>query len=143
MQKIAFVISPVDPIQTTDTVTLFAQYADQPWALLLDSAGDREADNQFDIILHSPSKTIEAYPTFTRITDITTGKVVDRNDDPIAVARELHHAFIGSIGSLVGPAVIKTLLPWSKEELSEKFSLIMPAITSGFGILPTPTSPHA
>lgn len=103
MQKIAFVISPVDPIQTTDTVTLFAQYADQPWALLLDSAGDREADNQFDIILHSPSKTIEAYPTFTRITDIATGKVVDRNDDPIAVARELHHAFIGSIGSLDQP----------------------------------------
>ena len=31
----------------------------------------------------------------------------------------------------------------NSEELSEKFSLIMPAITSGFGILPTPTSPHA
>ncbi|MDM7860986.1 aminodeoxychorismate synthase component I [Alteromonas sp. ASW11-36] len=103
MQKKAFVISPIRAAQPVDVLTLFAQYAGQPWALLFDSAGEREADNQFDILLHSPSKTIEAFPNSTRVTDVVTGAVVEHSGDPIAIARDIHRSFVESISEIEQP----------------------------------------
>ena len=47
----------------------------------------------------------------------------------------------GSIGSTVGPAVIKILFPFKDEEENE--SAIADAISYGSDILPSPISPHA
>ena len=79
---------------------LFAPYSHQAWSLLLDSAGQREQDSRYDILLHSPAITLETRGSQTRVVDHVNNTATDHTDDPIELARGIHHHFIHSVNHI-------------------------------------------
>jgi para-aminobenzoate synthetase component 1 len=69
-----------------DTADLFEAVADEPWALLFDSA-QRRGDGRYDIVCARPYATVTAHGV--QVTVTTSDGTLDREADPLAVLAEL------------------------------------------------------
>jgi para-aminobenzoate synthetase component 1 len=100
MQNTQYVIRAVSHGKPIDMANLFAPYSHQAWSLLLDSAGQREQDSRYDILLHTPAITIETRGSQTRVVDHVNNTATDHTDDPIELARGIHQHFIHSVNHI-------------------------------------------
>lgn len=106
MHKKRYIIEPLDNPNRLTSLEIFAQFANQPWSLLLDSAGDRPQDNRFDILLWAPATVIQTTENETTVLDIATGQVRTESGDPIAIIQHLHEQFIHSVIQVENPGEI-------------------------------------
>lgn len=97
MDKKAYIISQLDIPSAFSAETLFAHFSEQPWSMLFDSAGHADEDNRFDILLHSPVKTIVTTQTTTIIADTDGNNEDVSENDPITIAQNTHRDFVENI----------------------------------------------
>ncbi|MBT0587160.1 aminodeoxychorismate synthase component I [Alteromonas oceanisediminis] len=93
MQKQRYTIDPISPFSEADLTSLFEAFAETPWALLLDSAGDITGDNRFDIMLVDPQTTLVTEGLETRIWTASDGHTTISSDDPLILAERIHADF--------------------------------------------------
>ncbi|WP_100641549.1 aminodeoxychorismate synthase component I [Alteromonas facilis] len=97
MEKISYTITPATLPNSLSAKDIFEELSKTPWALFFDSAGDSAQDNQFDILLHSPAKTIVTYPQHSVVTDRLSGEETILNDDPIEIAQRTHRELLNNV----------------------------------------------
>lgn len=83
----------------TEITNIFAQFCDQPWAMLLDSANSHHHNARFDIIVASPIATLVAHGiSCTTVTNLDSKKVTQKQEaNPLDLLRQLSQDLIGDI----------------------------------------------
>lgn len=92
----AFSISPltlsIEILSLTKETTpldLFAQIANEPWSMWLDSGGSDHVDACFDILVWQPEITLCTYGNETRIHQCKTNNIEKSNDDPLELLNKI------------------------------------------------------
>lgn len=102
MQKNSYIIEQLESHPHTDLLAVFADYAEMPWSLLIDSAGSGNASNQYDILLHSPNYTVVCKNQKTIVTNLESNVKKLSFDEPIEEARKLHSNFKATVVEIKG-----------------------------------------
>ncbi|WP_332874228.1 aminodeoxychorismate synthase component I [Bowmanella yangjiangensis] len=82
---------------------LFAHFADQPWAILLDSAQSQHENGRYDILLADPVATIQTFEGTSQIWQRSTDSVETQKSDPLSLVEDLNHALFGDVPPLDAP----------------------------------------
>ncbi|WP_298441595.1 aminodeoxychorismate synthase component I [uncultured Ferrimonas sp.] len=84
---------------SVDPLSLFAPLAQRPWAMLLDSAIDPQAerhmDARYDIIVAEPLATLTTYGQRTRIEH--QGNVIESDEDPMLLLQQWQQRLLGTV----------------------------------------------
>lgn len=82
--------------QTVSTEQLFSLFADQPWAMWLDSCVSDHVDCQFDIIAWQPEVTLTTFANKTHINYLNKNLTEISTDDPLALINKIQQSIFGS-----------------------------------------------
>lgn len=78
---------------TVDTTAVFAHFATEPWAILLDSANAPHQDAKFDIICASPIATLITHSELTdiqlQLPQLAIPAHISASDDPFTLVKQL------------------------------------------------------
>lgn len=95
----------IAPFPAANLRTFFSRLAGEPWAMLLDSAGEPGEDNRFDILVADPLATLETQGASTHIRQ--GGETHHSTGDPLALLAQWQE-------QLLGPQQVETIpLPFT------------------------------
>lgn len=84
-------------------LNLFAHFAHQPWALLLDSAQSQHENGRYDILLANPVAHIQTFEGTSQIWQRSTDSVEYQSADPLSLVDALNSALFPDIEHLNAP----------------------------------------
>jgi para-aminobenzoate synthetase component 1 len=102
MQKSSLIIKPVPAATQDSLLSIFESVSEQPWSLLIDSAGSGKQSNRFDILLHSPKYTITTRGNATSIVNCENRAQKLSFADPISEAQSLHNLLVSQVQQING-----------------------------------------
>lgn len=82
-------VTPLSLPANYDMATLFAHYADQDWAILLDSANSQHQDGQFDLMVAAPVATLITTGQSSSICYRLVDRRLTRTGDPLILLQQL------------------------------------------------------
>ena len=110
----ATVISATElPLKSgTSAESIFSHFADQPWAMWLDSGNSDHVDSRFDILVWQPLVTLTTHGDSTDICFADSGEVETSTEDPLLLLKVLQtklfnipdssHEFLPFLGGALG-----------------------------------------
>ena len=87
-------VTPLSLPAHYDMATLFSHYADQDWAMLLDSANSQHQDGRFDLMVAAPAATVITTGDSSSIWHRLDDRRLTSTDDPLVLLQQLVDEYI-------------------------------------------------
>jgi para-aminobenzoate synthetase component 1 len=85
----ALTISPLNLPSHYSMATIFAHFADKPWAMFLDSGDSKRQDGRFDIMVASPINTITTIGSISNVWHQNTNENIESLFNPLTIVQDL------------------------------------------------------
>lgn len=93
-QPYSLTVSPLNLPSHCSMADIFAHFANEPWAMFLDSADSQREDGRFDIIVANPIATITTLGTKSKVWQQDSKQDQDSSLNPLSLVQNLLNKFM-------------------------------------------------